>query len=71
MQGSLEVADIFRSYGPAYRQAHELAVRHLRAMRAIETCRTAELGVRRAASDCIPCPMSLGGMWMSVTIVVV
>jgi hypothetical protein len=44
MQSSLEVADIFQTYGPAYRQAHELAVRHLRAMRAIEVCRTAELG---------------------------
>ncbi len=41
---SIEVADIFRAYGPAYRQAHEMAVRHLRAMRAIEICRRAELG---------------------------
>jgi len=44
MKNSLEVADIFRVHGPAYRQAHEMPVRHLRAMRAIETCRTAELG---------------------------
>jgi hypothetical protein len=40
----LEVADIFRSHGPAYRQAHEMRLRHLRAMRAIEICRTSELG---------------------------
>jgi hypothetical protein len=40
----LEVADVFRSHGPAYRQAHERPLRHLRAMRAIEICRTAELG---------------------------
>jgi hypothetical protein len=44
MQHCLEVADIFRAYGEAYRQAHEMPVRHLRAMRAVETCRTAELG---------------------------
>jgi hypothetical protein len=44
MKPSLEVADIFRAYGTAYRQAHERPLRHLRAMRAIEICRTAELG---------------------------
>jgi len=44
MQRFLEVADIFRIHGPAYRQAHEMPLRHLRAMRAIEICRTAELG---------------------------
>jgi hypothetical protein len=44
MKHSLEVADIFRAFGPAYREAHEMPVRHLRAMRAIEICRTAELG---------------------------
>ena len=46
MKSSLEVADIFRSFGPAYREvhSHEMPVRHLRVMRAIEICRTAELG---------------------------
>jgi len=46
MRGSLEVADIFRSHGPGYREAHghEMPLRQLRAMRAIEVCRTAELG---------------------------
>ncbi len=44
MRGFLEVADVFRAYGPAYRQAHEMPLRHLRAMRAIENCRTAALG---------------------------
>jgi hypothetical protein len=44
MRHSLEVADVFRAFGPAYREAHELPLRHLRAMRAIEICRTAELG---------------------------
>ena len=46
MKRTLEVADLFRSYGAAYRHehAHGLPLRHLRAMRAIEICRTAELG---------------------------
>ena len=46
MRGPLEVADIFRSHGPGYREVHghEMSLRHLRAMRAIEACRTAELG---------------------------
>jgi hypothetical protein len=44
MKGTLEVADIFRRYGVAYRDAHKLPLRHLRVMRAIEICRTKELG---------------------------
>ena len=40
----LEVADIFRQHGPAYRAAHRLPRQPLRVMRAIETCRTAALG---------------------------
>lgn len=46
MKRSLEVADIFRTFGPAYREVHgyEMPARHLRVMRAIEVCRTAELG---------------------------
>jgi hypothetical protein len=43
-RGRIEVADIFTQYGDAYRSAHALPARRLRAMRAIETCRTAELG---------------------------
>jgi hypothetical protein len=41
---TLELADIFRQYGPAYRQAHALPLHQHRLMRAIETCRTAALG---------------------------
>ena len=41
---TLEVADIFRQHGPAYRQTHRLAVEQLSVMRAIEICRTAALG---------------------------
>jgi hypothetical protein len=41
---ALEVADIFRKYGAAYREAHRLPLEQLRVMRAIEICRTAALG---------------------------
>jgi hypothetical protein len=46
MKRPLEVADIFRTHGPAYREVHghEMPLRHFRAMRAIEICRTAQLG---------------------------
>ena len=46
MNASLQVADIFRTFGPAYRQAHthHLPFQHLRAMHAIEACRTPHLG---------------------------
>jgi predicted RNA-binding Zn-ribbon protein involved in translation (DUF1610 family) len=42
----LELADIFRQYGPAYRQkyAAHLLHSHYQAMRAIERCRTEALG---------------------------
>ncbi|MCG8608873.1 transposase zinc-binding domain-containing protein [bacterium] len=40
----LEVAQIFRQYGPAYRQAHRLPLRHLKVMKAIEACRSEALG---------------------------
>ena len=39
------VADVFRTFGPAYRQAHpRLPLSHLQVMRAIETCRTPQRG---------------------------
>jgi hypothetical protein len=41
---TLEVADIFRKHGAAYREAHKLSYEQLRVMRAIEVCRTAALG---------------------------
>jgi hypothetical protein len=46
MSSSLEVADIFRHYGEAYRQAHagHLGRVERRVMSAIELCRTAALG---------------------------
>src|ERR1700680_1106303 len=52
---TLEVADIFRRHGEAYRQAHagHLGRTERRVMAAIEACRTAALGghVERC-SDC-------------------
>ncbi len=53
---ALELAEIFRQYGPAYRQkyANKLLPSHRQAMRAIERCRTAALGgqvYRCAACD--------------------
>ena len=43
---ALELADIFRQYGPAYRQKYacRMPASHLKAMRAIEQCRTEVLG---------------------------
>jgi len=52
---TIEVADIFRSAGPAYRLAHagHLSLDQLKVMSAIETCRTAALGGHvEACSDC-------------------
>ena len=41
---ALEVADIFRRFGPRYRRDHALSLEQLKVMRAIEACRTAALG---------------------------
>jgi hypothetical protein len=49
--GGLEVADIFRQHGPAYRESHRLPRNGLRVMRAIEVCRTAALGGHRDQCD--------------------
>ena len=40
----LDVAEVFRRYGAAYRDAHVLTGGQRRVMRAIEACRTAVLG---------------------------
>ncbi|MBV8914888.1 MAG: IS91 family transposase [Acetobacteraceae bacterium] len=46
MRGAIEVADVFRRYGEAYRERHggSLSTAQHHAMRAIELCRTAALG---------------------------
>jgi Putative transposase/Transposase zinc-binding domain len=52
---SLEVADIFRAAGPAYRSGHagHLSLAQLKVMTAIENCRTAALGGHvEACEDC-------------------
>lgn len=41
---SVEVSDIFRKHGHAYRVGNKMPLNHIRTMRAIERCRTAELG---------------------------
>ncbi len=55
MRATIEVADIFRTAGPAYRAVHagHLSLDQLKVMSAIETCRTAALGGHvEACSDC-------------------
>ena len=55
MRACVEVADIFRSAGPAYRASHagHLSLDQLKVMSAIETCRTAVLGGHvEACDDC-------------------
>ncbi len=55
MRASVEIADIFRAAGPAYRAAHagHLSLTQLKVMSAIEQCRTAALGGHvEACEDC-------------------
>jgi diketogulonate reductase-like aldo/keto reductase len=55
MRASLEVADIFRAAGPAYRTAHagHLSLDQLKVMSAVEHCRNAALGGHtEACTDC-------------------
>jgi len=55
MRASLEVSDILRAAGPAYRTAHagHLSLQQLKVMSAIEHCRTAALGGHvEACTDC-------------------
>jgi hypothetical protein len=55
VRAGLEVADIFRGAGPAYRaaQAGHLSLQQLKVMTAIENCRTAALGGHvEACEDC-------------------
>ena len=55
MRDQLEVADIFRAAGPAYRTAHagHLNLAQLKVMTAIEHCRTAAMGGHiEACTDC-------------------
>ena len=47
----LELAEIVRAHGDAYRRTHRLATVQRRALHAIETCRTAALGGHRETCD--------------------
>ncbi len=47
----VELADIFHQHGAAYRIDHALPLNHLRAMRAVEVCRTAVLGGHKDRCD--------------------
>ncbi len=47
----LELADIVRAHGEAYRRTHRLAPVQHRALRAIATCRTAARGGHRETCD--------------------
>lgn len=55
MRTSLEVADVFRAAGPAYRARHagHLSLHQLKIMSAVEHCRTAAMGGHvEACTDC-------------------
>lgn len=47
----MELADILRHHGAAYRQTHSLSRAQRQAMQGIETCRTAALGGHRETCD--------------------
>lgn len=49
--GGVEVADIFRQYGPEYRQSHQLPRNQRRVMGAIVDCRTSALGGHKDKCD--------------------
>jgi Putative transposase/Transposase zinc-binding domain len=49
--GGLEVGEIFRQHGPAYRESHRLSRQEFRVMHAIEVCRTAVLGGHKDRCD--------------------
>ena len=50
-RNGLEVAEVFRKYGPAYRAANNLSLQQLKAMSAIAACRTRALGGHLAECD--------------------
>jgi hypothetical protein len=51
---TVEVADVFRRHGKRYREQHRLPLQQLKLMRAIEACRTAELGGHWEGCDRCP-----------------
>ena len=55
-RSTLELADVFRTYGEAYVQTHRLSTLQWKVMRAILQCRTAALGGQR--ESCQQCGYS-------------
>ena len=62
-QPGLEVADIFRDHGPAWREANRghVSLDQLKVMSAIERCRTAALGGHVARCENKECAHTLIG----------
>src|SRR5580692_8896350 len=62
---ALEVADIFRDRGPAWRKAHagHVSLNQLKVMSAIESCRTAALGGHVAR--CAKCQGAAAKEWLA------
>jgi len=50
-KSTLEVADIFRAYGDAYRRKHPVSYAQLKVINAIRQCRTAALGGHMSVCD--------------------
>jgi len=50
-KSTLEVADIFRAYGDAYRSKHPVSWAQLKVINAIKQCRTAALGGHMSVCD--------------------
>jgi len=48
---TFEVADVFQQFGEAYRATHKLSLQQLKAMNAIEKCRTSALGGHKEKCD--------------------
>ncbi|MFC4844897.1 transposase zinc-binding domain-containing protein [Bradyrhizobium sp. GCM10023182] len=68
---ALEVADIFRNRGPAWRQTHagHVSLDQLKVMSAIESCRTAPLGghvTRCEVQSNGACPASIATISCSI-----
>jgi hypothetical protein len=68
---ALEVADIFRTHGPAWREAQQgrLSLGQLKVMSAIEQCRTAALGghVLRCEVSSVNQDENSASIWMRRT----
>src|SRR5262245_51543342 len=66
-RSGLEVADVFRDHGPAWREANRghISLEQMKVMSAIERCRTAALGGFVARCDNEKCGHTLIAYWRS------